>query len=350
MRLMGLHGIGRLLMLAGALAASPLLSGNPPSDARKLDLHGKIEPPERTKVMLFGVGRPFRDETKSDAEGRFQFQDLKPGSYTVALFHPRRGELQRTVEVTESFADQKGRVSTTVRFKKPRDAALRALEDRHTVSLRQLSIKPEAWRKYQKAQRKMNKQDWEAARKYLRKAVEVSPQFAAAWNNLGTLAYQSGDYVEAEKYFRRALTEYPESFEAALNLGGVLLTQQQLDEALQYNKQAIEKRPESALANAQTGINYFFLEQDEQAVRYLEKTKELDPFHFTYPRMILAEIHERQDRPHRAIDELEQFLKSHPDSPRVNRARRIISRLRDRLEQPEHLAERESPAGEPVPE
>lgn len=42
------------------------------------------------------------------------------------------------------------------------------------------------------------------AERWLRRAVEEAPEFAAAWNNLGVVLMEKGDIAEAAQVFRRA--------------------------------------------------------------------------------------------------------------------------------------------------
>ena len=93
--------------------------------------------------------------------------------------------------------------------------------------------------------------------KHLERAVAIAPQFANAWNNLGTIAYQTQKYSRAEECFREALEQDPDSYEPLVNLGGVLINLHKLDEAWSYNVNAVLARPNDALANAQLGMTYF---------------------------------------------------------------------------------------------
>ena len=155
--------------------------------------------------------------------------------------------------------------------------------------------------------------------------MEIAPQFATAWNNLGTIAYQTQKFARAEECFREALAQDPTAYEPLVNLGGVLVTRHKLDEAWDYNLHAVLTRPGDALANSQLGMTYFELGNAELAEKYLRKALELDPGHFSHPQLFLAEIHLRRGDTHSAAADLESFLRHHPDWPQA-----AVMRQKDR--------------------
>jgi Tfp pilus assembly protein PilF len=159
----------------------------------------------------------------------------------------------------------------------------------------------------------------------LERAVDAAPQFSAAWNTLGVIAYQTQKYDRAEECFRNAVEEDPQSFEALVNLGGVLVTVRKLDAAMDYNLRAVLARPNDALANAQLGMNYYLLRENDLAEKYLERTRQIDPASFTHPQLLLYQIHlGRGDRQTAAGD----FLQRHPDWPGAGEMRQTITKLR----------------------
>jgi len=100
-----------------------------------------------------------------------------------------------------------------------------------------------------------------------------------------------------------------------VNLGGVLLNLGKPDQALQLNLYAVLRRPTDALANSQLGMSYFLTRKPDLAEKYLTTTKQLDPAHFSHPQLLLSEIHLQRNEHTAAIEELEDFLRRHPDSP-----------------------------------
>lgn len=291
------------------------------------ELAGHIVPEERASVSLFSVATPYSVSVLARDDGRFEFKKLPAGAYTLAIFVPARGEARKTVEVGPATADAHHRVSLTLHLKDS-DFVFAAVRREHAVSTRQLSIPAKAQAAYEQAQKDLGRNDFDAAVTQLEKAVEMAPQFASAWNNLGTIAYKRRQFDRAEECFREALDQDPQSYEPLVNLGGVLVTEHKLDEALDYNLHAVLTRPGDALANSQLGMTYFEVGNLDLAEKYLERAREIDPTHFSHPQLLLAEIHLRRDERKKAAADLEDFLKHHPDWPQAALMRSEIAKLR----------------------
>ena len=304
------------VLAASAFAAEPLF-----------ELSGQFLPPGRASVSLFGARNPFAAATLSDAAGRFTFKNLRADDYTIAVSITGRGEARRTVEVGPAAAGSHRRVSLTLDLKDS-DFELAGPVRRHSVSAGQLAIPPSALRDYQQARKDLERHDPEAAAKRLEAAVEVAPQFATAWNELGAIAYQTHKFDRAEECFRQALEQDPGAFEALVNLGGTLVAVHKLDEAADYNLRAVLARPNDALANSQLGQTYFELARMDLAQKYLERARQIDPAHFSHPQLLLAEIHLRRGERREAAGVLEEFLKYHPDWPQAAKMRQTIAELR----------------------
>ncbi|HLK68186.1 MAG TPA: tetratricopeptide repeat protein [Bryobacteraceae bacterium] len=309
----------RLLWFA-VLVVSPL------AGETQYELSGKFTPEGRASVSLYGVAAPFAATTLSE-DGHFSFKKLSPGAYTVAVFVPGRGEARQTVEVGPSGADSRGRVSVTLTLRESSFVA-DALRNEHTIPARQLAVPDKAIREYEDAQKDLSRHDVESAVKRLEHAVEIAPQFSAAWNNLGTVAYQTRRYSRAEECFRAALEADPQSYEPLVNLGGVLVNLHKLDEAWKYNAYAVLTRPNDALANSQLGMTYFEEGNLDLAEKHFLEAQRIDPTHFSHPQLFLAEIYLRRGQRDRAAATMEDFLLHHPDWPQAAKMRDVIAGLR----------------------
>src|SRR5262249_21268870 len=97
---------------------------------------------------------------------------------------------------------------------------------------------------------------------------------------------------------------------------------------LTYNERAVAAQPNDALAQSQLGTSYFYAANFELAIRHLERARSLDPAHFSYPQLLLAEIHLREGNRSAAADALADFLAHHPDGPQAAEMRVKIAEWR----------------------
>jgi Tfp pilus assembly protein PilF len=317
-------------LLAGCLLVFcwSLAYGETPPERKSFTLEGKLTPVRYAMVSLHAVDGPHTADATVYWDGKFKFKNLAQGSYIVIAYVPRVGEFRRTYSVGPSTVDKKGRMQVTIYAHPSRATRVSTPKERFTVSATRLSISDKARKHYSDAIKKLKKNDTAEAVALLEKAVSISPQFAAAWNQLGTLAYQKRDYEMATKHFREAHEQDAEMFEPVVNLGGVLLQTEQLEEALKFNKDAVGRRPKDPLANAQLGLTFMLMKDYRSAVEHLNATKRMDPGHFTHPQLTLAEIYRRMGRAQAAATELESFLRYHPDSERADSVRTALAKLR----------------------
>jgi tetratricopeptide (TPR) repeat protein len=305
-------------------ATLPLVFGADPF----FELSGEVSPGDRAAVTLFGVTSPFRASAMSDEKGRFVFRKLPAGAYTVSVFIPLRGEARKTIEVGPGTADDHGRVRLHLQLAESDFVYADAARRRHAVQAAELTISDKAQREYDEARKDLARHDAEGATSHLQRAVELAPQFSEAWNEMGTIAYQTGKFDRAEECFRESLRLDPQAFEPLVNLGGVLVTLHKLDEAWQYNGYAVLARPNDPLANSQMGLTYFEMGDFDLAVKHLEKARQIDPAHFSHPQLVLAEIHLRRGEKAAAAEALADFLVHHPDWPQAAKMREKIADLR----------------------
>ncbi len=295
---------------------------------RILQADGTPVPAAAAVVFLHGVVTPFSSRTVAGRDGRFRFKKIPAGTYVLVAAVPRVGELRKTIEVGPSFADAEHTVSATLTY----DQAA-PINRRGTISRSELSVAEDAAQEYKTAHELLSRHDVNGAVERLRKAVVISPQFAAAWNQLGTISYQAGQYRQAEEYFREALKQDPDAYSPLVNLGGALLALNRFEESLEINRAAVKAMPGDPLAHSQLGKSYFYLGRLDDALTHLKRAKALDPSHFSYPHLFLIEIYARMNQLPAAIAEMEEFLKLHPDSDWAPKIRELLSRTRARDKQ-----------------
>ena len=320
-----------LLGLVAGLSAKPtggvLLAISPgqEQEAPKFELVGQIEsePGVRLKgffsqVILRGAYHPFLRQTVTNLGGVFKFKKVGAGTYVLTATTPRNGTSTRTIEITPSFADSKGRVRTSIQMNLDQNRSA------YRISVAALAVPDKAWKEYLRAQDQLSRSHTDAAIKHLKRALKAAPEFPTALNSLGTICYQTGKYKEAEEYFKQALDLDPDSYPPLVNLGGALLSLGQFEKALQANLRALERRPSDPLAHFQLGLSYEGLGEWDKAITSLQEAKRLEPTHFTIPQLSIARLLLKKGRLEASIKEYEEFLFLHPDSPHAAGVRRFI--------------------------
>ncbi|MFL6414098.1 MAG: tetratricopeptide repeat protein [Bryobacteraceae bacterium] len=293
-------------------------------------VRGEILPHRMASVQLHAVSNPFSVSALAGPDGHFRFKNIQPGTYTLLVSSQLGGESRKTVEISAATADHRGQITLKVQAE---EGSVNREGSGATITAREWQTPELALREYRQAQKRISKHDFDSARQCLRRAVEIDPRFAAAWNQLGTMAYQSQRYAEAETYFRRGLEADPRAYEPLVNLGGVLLNLGKLKDALKYNSDAARRRPQDALAHSQLGTAYAFAGQLDAAEKHLSLATHLDPDHFSHPQLLLAEVYARQNQPGRAADQLQDFLSKHPEWPNATSMKQLIANWRDKSEQ-----------------
>ena len=132
-------------------------------------------------------------------------------------------------------------------------------------------------------------QRYDEAEIMLRKAIELDPNNSLAHNNLGNSLYNLKRYDEAEELFRKAMVLDPNNAFAYDNLGSTLNNLKRYDKAEELYRKAIALDPNNAFAYNNLGSMLRDLERYEEAEIVLRKAIELDPnFAFAYNNLTLV--------------------------------------------------------------
>jgi len=86
----------------------------------------------------------------------------------------------------------------------------------------------------------------DAAKRSLKRAIELAPKISAYKSNLGTIYLTENDFIEAERYFRLALEDDPNDQITWGNMGDLYRKQNRLSEATEAYHKAIELGPPQA--------------------------------------------------------------------------------------------------------
>lgn len=136
-----------------------------------------------------------------------------------------------------------------------------------------------AWDYFQRGYAADEAKQWDAAIEAYTKAIELQPDYAAAYNNRGSAYDELGKYDEAIRDYDRAIELQPDDPMAYNNRGSAYGELGKYDEAIRDYDRAIELRPDDPKAYNNRGLTYAEMGEYEKALADLQHALELAPEH-----------------------------------------------------------------------
>lgn len=118
---------------------------------------------------------------------------------------------------------------------------------------------------------------WRRARQHLDKSIDLDPALPSTWVTLGRYERALGCNEQAIAHYERALELDPGNYWASANLGLLLRWSGQYERALAIHKRAVEMDPLSEGAQTRLGTSYWFAGKPEDAARHYQMAIDLAP-------------------------------------------------------------------------
>src|SRR5262249_20456469 len=186
-----------------------------------------------------------------------------------------------------------------------------AFVTRRTVSPKQLRIAVKARKQYQQACSALRKNRVAEAENQMRKAVNKSPEFSAAWVTLGQVLALQQRIAGANDACSHALAADPSYAPAYLCLADLAARAQAWDEVLKLSTRALELDPaEDAIVYEYHAAANLHVGNLAQAEKSALRAADIDKDH-REPRIffVLAQIYEAKSDPANEAAQLRQYLK-----------------------------------------
>ena len=197
------------------------------------------------------------------------------------------------------------------------------------VSLTALKAPEEAQKAYGKGVVAMTDKKWSAAQKNFERAVEIYPQYAQAWSDLGEVLREQSKTVEAGAAWKRALEADPKYIKAYLQLTRLALEEKRMEEAAGFAERALAMNPIEFPAiyfyDAAANYNLRRLDQAEKSVR---RAIDLDSHH-QIPRaeVLLGSVLAAKGDRRGAVEHLRKYLEMSPKAIDAAEVHRTIAKL-----------------------
>lgn len=203
------------------------------------------------------------------------------------------------------------------------------LHEGSTVSATALNAPEAAKKVYGKGVNAMLDEKWASAQKNFEKAVEIDPQYAAAWSDLGEVLQRQSKSDEARNAWEKAVAADPKYIKPYVQLAMLDLSQKKPEDAAAISGKAVAMNPlefpELYFYNAVANLNLKHLDVAERSAR---RATELDNEH-EIPRseLLLASILvAKGDRPG-ALEHFRKYLEIVPKAPDADQVKRAIAQL-----------------------
>lgn len=262
----------------------------------------------------------------SDNQGEFEFPDLTPGSYYIEIEPTNRKQFDVSYESVQVYRGAPSIVTI----------ALRPFEDRKavnapgTVSVSELTrdVPAGARKEFEKAVKASQKGLNDQAIEHLRKAIEIYPGFAMAYNDLGSQLLARRRFEEALEVLQRAVELDVKAFNPALNLGITLVHLHRFAEASEALSKALKLEPNSASARLYSGLAYKGLGESAAAERELKTAYQVGGAEYAVALFYLGQIYLGQGDRNLSRLYFERYLAGQPNAENAEQVRRVLETLR----------------------
>jgi tetratricopeptide (TPR) repeat protein len=126
---------------------------------------------------------------------------------------------------------------------------------------------------------KYQHKDYQGAKDNFKQALQKQPTLGAAYNGLGGVLYQLGEFLEAIVVYHQALDYVAEKSEIYCNLGSALYQLQEFDEAVLAYEQALDWNPHLQSAYYGLGLAHYQNGSPQAAATAFEQATQLGQTH-----------------------------------------------------------------------
>ncbi|HMH43345.1 MAG TPA: tetratricopeptide repeat protein [Pyrinomonadaceae bacterium] len=286
----------------------------------------------QVKLQSFGAGEV---STIADSSGSFTFTSLAPGNYTVVINAGDEYEIANEgVTIDSDLNISRSGISLnsgTRRYTVM--VTLQVKASNHTkasvVNATLAEVPPEARASYEKALQLAKSGESARAIENLKTALSLYPKFPLALNELGVQYLKIGQANNAVEPLRSATLLSPDAATPKLNLGIALLETQRYNESETQLRNAL-RITATPTSHMYLGLTLSHLQNNAEAEKELKAAIETSGDQLTIAHYYLGGLYWKMDDYHRAVDELETYLRLTPDAPDAERVRGTIKQLRSK--------------------
>jgi tetratricopeptide (TPR) repeat protein len=276
----------------------------------------------RVRLMNGAGGETVADYFTTDS-GTVEFNGVPLGDYHIVV----SGEGIEEADSGQFEVDRRKMSQSIFITVHPVNNASQGAPGSQSVAKVDLNIPDDARKEFDKASKAMADQDWASAQQRLSHAIELYPQYALAYSNLGLVYAHLKDPVREREALEHAIKLDDHMVPASVNLAKMCFREGDSVKAGSLLEGAVRADPSNVEALALLAQAQLLNKQFDAAIATAHSVHAMPHANFAVVHYIGARALERENRPQDAIVELQVFLKEEPTGARADQVRKEINQI-----------------------
>jgi tetratricopeptide (TPR) repeat protein len=273
--------------------------------------------------LLNHSGIPIQ-EVMTNHNGIGQFERLHQGAYAVKADSMTIQDAR--LDSIEIMEDEKLRIERLHVVARDPNAAVGGTPQ-GAVSSTDLKVPTSAKKELEHGAAEFGKADYPRAIEHFAKSVEIYPQYARAWNDLGVARAKAGDEAGAKEAWKKSLQADEKFVSPKLNLARAAIGERRPEEAERLAVQALASNPNNAEALYVLFTAQYRQNEGKQALDTASRLHAVEHKRFADVHVYAGQLLLNENENKRAMAEFENYLKEAPSGPHVAAVRKAMSQI-----------------------
>jgi tetratricopeptide repeat protein len=276
-------------------------------------------------ALINGVGFPVTAGAVN-RDCTVDFFQVAPGSYQLTVIGPSIQSSNLDVVLNPSGLTDIQDLEVKVRSSSSSDQTI-GLPMSSFVSATDLGIPAGAAKEFGKANRLIEKQDWNKAIERLQKAIAIYPTFAAAYTNLGLMYSRIGDRARACDSLQKAIRINDHFVPAYVTLSRINIAANDFAGAETLLRKAAVFTPSDAMTLVLLAYVEVVQEHFDETIATSRQAHATTRGQHAFVHLAAARAFEQKRLISDSIAELRLYLSEDPASPQANEVRKAMATL-----------------------
>jgi len=198
-----------------------------------------------------------------------------------------------------------------------------------TVAALRLTVPGSARKAFEQASEAMYKQHWQESRALFESAIREYPKYDLAYNGLGMVEVELNEMAAARESFSKAVELNPDFPAAYRNLARISFAQRNYEEADAFLVKSLEVEPLNVWALSSASNAELLIHKYSDAIAHARKAHSVPHQGLAGVHIVAALALEATHQPFEAVKEYQLYLDEDPKGRDADRARKAITRLNE---------------------